>query len=114
MRIQDLCKGGGSRDFADIAQWSHGGGKNLGLKTGGSGGPGPQAPPPPLDPHLVRLLHLSSTRHPPPHFNATSDPHKKLQVTSCSCSRPEGVAGGGTGGGTGGGRCSSSRVALQQ
>ena len=49
VRIQDLSKGGGgSRDFADIAQWSRGGGKNLGLKMGGQGGvPGPRAPRPP-------------------------------------------------------------------
>ena len=36
VRIQDLCKGP-KRDFADIAQRSRGGGKNLGLKTGGRG-----------------------------------------------------------------------------
>ena len=40
VRIQDLCKGGGGhkRDFADIAQWSRGSGKNLGLKIEGQGG----------------------------------------------------------------------------
>ena len=53
VRIQDLCKGGGgSRDFADIAQRSHGGGKNLGLKMGGEGARAPRASPP-LDPHLL-------------------------------------------------------------
>ena len=34
VRIHDLCKGGPSRDFADIAQRSRGSGKNLGLKMG--------------------------------------------------------------------------------
>ena len=38
VRIQDLCRGGGSQDFADIAQWSRGSGKNLGLKMGDQGG----------------------------------------------------------------------------
>ena len=33
--------GGGKQDFADIAQRSCGGGKNLGLKIGGQGGGGP-------------------------------------------------------------------------
>ena len=39
VRIQDLCKGGGggSRDFADIAQRSCGDSKNLGIKMGGRG-----------------------------------------------------------------------------
>ena len=41
VRIQDLCKGGPKRDFADIAQRSRGGGKNLDLKIGSQGGPGP-------------------------------------------------------------------------
>ena len=53
VRIQDLCKGGPSRDFADIAQQSRIGGKNLGLKMGGRGGPGPRDPAP-LDPYLLR------------------------------------------------------------
>ena len=35
VRIQDLCKGGAKRDFADIAQQSCGGGKILGLKIRG-------------------------------------------------------------------------------
>ena len=43
--IQDLCKGGPSRDFADIAQRSRGGSKNLGPKMGGRGGGGARAPP---------------------------------------------------------------------
>ena len=61
VRIQDLCKGGGpSRDFADIAQRSRGGGKNLGLKMGGQGGA--RAPgPPPLDPHLCMCVCQNST-----------------------------------------------------
>ena len=47
-----ICvRGGGSRDFVDIAQRSHGGGKNLGLKMGGWGGAAPRAP---LDPHLAQ------------------------------------------------------------
>ena len=41
VRIQDLCKGRGKRDFADIVQQSHGSGKNLGLKIGGHGVAGP-------------------------------------------------------------------------
>ena len=52
VRIQDLCRGGLKRDFADIVQRSRGGGKNLGLKIRGRGGPAPQTPPPPLDLHL--------------------------------------------------------------
>ena len=48
-RIQDLCKGGGKRDSSDIAQQSHGSGRNLGLKIGGRGA-GPLAPHPPTHP----------------------------------------------------------------
>ena len=55
VRIQDLCKGGPSRDFADIVQRSHGGSKNVGLKMGGRGGGGPPGPP---DPHLFCALPL--------------------------------------------------------
>ena len=51
VRIQDLCKGGPSWDFADIAQWSRGSTNKLGLKMGGQGGAGP--PGPPLDPYLL-------------------------------------------------------------
>ena len=50
--MQDLCKGGGKQDFANIVQLSRGSGKNLGLKIGVLEGPGPQGPPP-LDPHLL-------------------------------------------------------------
>ena len=51
--MQDLCRGGGSQDFADIAQRSRGGGKYLGLKLGGRGA-GPPAPPPPTPTHPPR------------------------------------------------------------
>ena len=41
-----ICvRGGPKQDFADIAQRSHGSGKNLGLKIGGRGG-GARLPPP--------------------------------------------------------------------
>ena len=42
--MQDLCRGG-ARYFANIAQRSCGGSKDLGLKIGGKGGG--VAPPPP-------------------------------------------------------------------
>ena len=42
-----ICVKGGKQDFADIAQWSRGSGKNLGLKIGGSvgGGGAPRSSP---------------------------------------------------------------------
>ena len=50
-----ICvRGGPCRDFADIAQRNHDGGKNLGLKMGGQGGEA-RAPRPPLDPHLNEI-----------------------------------------------------------
>ena len=56
VRIQDLCKGGGKQDFADITQWSPRGSKNLGLKIEGRGGGGRAGPRAPLDPHLRYIL----------------------------------------------------------
>ena len=50
-RIQDLCEGG-KRYFADVAQRSRGGGKNLGLKIGGEGA-NPWTPPPPKERYML-------------------------------------------------------------
>ena len=56
-------RGGGSRDFADIAQRSRGSGKNLGLKMGVQGGGGrTPSPPPPPDPPLAELVISSVLR----------------------------------------------------
>ena len=50
------------QDFADIAQWSRGGGKNLGLEIGGRGGAGPQ-PPPQIRTCFYRFLFIPHSSH---------------------------------------------------
>ena len=47
MRIQELCKGGGKREFADIAQRKCGGGKKFGGQGGGRSGSSAAFPPNP-------------------------------------------------------------------